>query len=192
MRPKRRGLSRTRSAIRSKRAAARVADLESECRAILVRVPNLPRESVPEGADDSANVEVHRWGTPRNFKDEGFDPKDRVALGVALGILDFEQNLFKLQFEGEYYLRLTSEVPLTNLHREEILEEKVMLLSYTAYTPSFLSEAGSYGRDVHDLLRQHQFGKAELVKITRPEESYDAFEKLSLDAETVLEQLGLS
>ncbi|HEY6402613.1 MAG TPA: serine--tRNA ligase, partial [Blastocatellia bacterium] len=200
---------------------AKLDDLENEFRAILTTVPNLPHESVPVGADESANLEVHRWGTPRDFKTEGFEPKDHVDLGVGLGILDqeratkvtgarfavlcglgaklerglinfmldlhtkehgyremqppfidnndslfgtgnlpkFEADLFKLRFERDYYLVPTAEVPLTNLHRDEILNEKDLTLSYTAYTPCFRSEAGSYGRDTRGLIRQHQFDK---------------------------------
>jgi seryl-tRNA synthetase len=103
----------------------------------------------------------------------------------------FEQDLFKLRFERDYFLVPTAEVPLTNLHREEILDEKVLPLSYTAYTPCFRSEAGSYGRDVRGLIRQHQFDKVELVKITKPEDSYEALERLTRDAERVLQLLGL-
>jgi seryl-tRNA synthetase len=82
-------------------------------------------------------------------------------------------------------------VPVTNLHREEILDGARLPLSYTAWTPCFRSEAGSYGKDVKGLIRQHQFNKVELVKITRPEESFAALERLTADAETVLERLGL-
>ena len=232
---------------------AKIDEMESEFRAILTGVPNLPHESVPVGADESANLEVRRWGTPRDFAAEGFEPKDHVDLGVGLGILDqeratkmtgarfavlrglgakleralinfmldlhttehgyrevlppfivnddslfgtgqlpkFEADLFKLRFERDYYLIPTAEVPLTNLHRDEILNEKELTLSYTAYTPCFRSEAGSYGRDVRGLIRQHQFDKVELVKITRPEDSYEALEQLTRDAETVLQRLGL-
>jgi seryl-tRNA synthetase len=232
---------------------AKLDEMENEFRAILVNVPNLPHESVPVGADESANLEVHRWGTPRDFAAEGFEPKDHVDLGVELGILDqeratkitgarfavllglgakleralinfmldlhtqehgyretlppfiinsnslfgtgqlpkFEADLFKLRFERDYYLAPTAEVPLTNLHRDEILNEKDLTLSYTAYTPCFRSEAGSYGRDVRGLIRQHQFDKVELVKITKPEDSYEALERLTRDAETVLERLEL-
>jgi seryl-tRNA synthetase len=210
---------------------AKLDEMENEFRAILVNVPNLPHESVPVGADESANLEVHRWGTPRDFAAEGFEPKDHVDLGVELGILDqeratkitgarfavllglgakleralinfmldlhtqehgyretlppfiinnnslfctgqlpkfeadlfklrferdyylepFEADLLKLRFERDYYLAPTAEVPLTNLHRDEILNEKDLTLSYTAYTPCFRSEAGSYGRDVRGL-----------------------------------------
>jgi seryl-tRNA synthetase len=103
----------------------------------------------------------------------------------------FEQDLFKVRFERDYYLVPTAEVPLTNLHREEILEEKELPLYYTAYTPCFRSEAGSYGRDVRGLIRQHQFDKVELVKLTKPEDSYAELEKMTRDAETVLQRLGL-
>jgi seryl-tRNA synthetase len=232
---------------------AKLDDMENEFRAILRSVPNLPHESVPVGADESANLEVRQWGTPRDFAAEGFEPKDHVDLGVGLGILDqeratkmtgarfavlcglgakleralinfmldlhtkehgyremlppfivndeslfgtgqlpkFESDLFKLRFERDYYLVPTAEVPLTNLHRDEILNEKELTLSYTAYTPCFRSEAGSYGRDVRGLIRQHQFDKVELVKFTKPEDSYEALERLTRDAETVLERLGL-
>jgi len=238
---------------KAKGIEAKLEEMESEFRAILTTVPNLPHESVPVGADESANLEVRRWGTPRDFAAEGFEPKDHVDLGVSLGILDqeratkvtgarfavlsglgakleralinfmldlhtqengyremlppfivnddslfgtgqlpkFEADLFKLRFERDYYLVPTAEVPLTNLHRDEILNEKDLPLSYTAYTPCFRSEAGSYGRDVRGLIRQHQFDKVELVKITRPEDSYEALERLTRDAETVLERLGL-
>jgi seryl-tRNA synthetase len=255
-----------------------LALIEESLRRILTRVPNLPHESVPIGANESANMEVHRWETPRDFAAEGFNPKDHVDLGVALGILDqeratkvtgsrfavlyglgakleralinfmldlhtkehsyrealppfmvnkdslfgtgqlpkFEADLYKVNSWGEsptadelknlmppsraedflqaisaYYLVPTAEVPLTNLHRDEILNEKDLTLSYTAYTPCFRSEAGSYGRDVRGLIRQHQFDKVELVKITKPEDSYEALERLTRDAETVLERLGL-
>jgi seryl-tRNA synthetase len=232
---------------------AKLDEMENEFRAILTTVPNLPHESVPVGADESANLEVHKWGTPRDFRVEGFEPKDHVDLGVGLGILDqeraakvtgarfavlcglgaklerglinfmldlhtkehgyretlppfivnddslfgtgqlpkFEADLFKLRFERDYYLIPTAEVPLTNLHRDEILNEKDLTLSYTAYTPCFRSEAGSYGRDVRGLIRQHQFDKVELVKLTKPEDSYEALERLTRDAETVLERLEL-
>ena len=236
-----------------KAAEVRVEELENEFRNILTRVPNLAHESVPVGKDESANVEVRRWGTPRDFAAEGFTPKDHVDIGTALGILDqdratkvtgarfsvlsglgakleraliafmldlhttehgyremlppfmvntdslfgtgqlpkFEQDLFKLRFERDYYLVPTAEVPLTNLHRDEILEEKDLTISYTAYTPCFRSEAGSYGRDVRGLIRQHQFDKVELVKLTKPEDSYAALEELTGNAETVLQRLEL-
>jgi seryl-tRNA synthetase len=103
----------------------------------------------------------------------------------------FEEDLFKVENAG-YYLIPTAEVPLTNLHREEILDGVRLPLSYTAWTPCFRSEAGSYGKDVRGLIRQHQFDKVELVKFARPEESFDALERLTRDAETVLQRLGLA
>jgi seryl-tRNA synthetase len=103
----------------------------------------------------------------------------------------FEEDLFKLTDERGFYLVPTAEVPLTNLHGDEILSEKDLPVSYTAYTPCFRSEAGSYGRDTRGLIRQHQFDKVELVKLTKPEDSYDALEQLTGHAETVLQRLGL-
>jgi seryl-tRNA synthetase len=89
------------------------------------------------------------------------------------------------------YLIPTAEVPLTNLHRDEILDGRLLPLRYTAYTPCFRSEAGTYGADVKGLIRQHQFDKVELVKFTTPEQSYDELESLTRNAETILERLGL-
>jgi seryl-tRNA synthetase len=102
----------------------------------------------------------------------------------------FADDLFKL--EGcDYFLVPTAEVPVTNIHREEILREEDLPLSYTAYTPCFRSEAGSYGQDVRGLIRQHQFDKVELVKFTTPETSYQELEILLQNAEEVLQELGL-
>jgi len=102
----------------------------------------------------------------------------------------FQEDLFKL--EGlPYYLVPTAEVPVTNIHRDEILQEEDLPLYYTAYTPCFRSEAGSYGKDVRGLIRQHQFNKVELVKFCQPENSYDELERLLADAEEVLQELGL-
>ncbi len=102
----------------------------------------------------------------------------------------FEEDLFKLQ-GWDLYLIPTAEVPVTNIHREEILEEAQLPLRYTAYTPCFRSEAGSYGKDVRGLIRQHQFDKVELVKITTPERSWEELEGLVADAEEVLRRLRL-
>ena len=102
----------------------------------------------------------------------------------------FEEDLFRLRDE-DYFLIPTAEVPLTNFHRDEILDEDRLPLSYTAYTPCFRREAGSYGKDTRGLIRQHQFNKVELVKFTTPERSYDDLERLLADAETVLQRLGL-
>jgi len=102
----------------------------------------------------------------------------------------FQEDLFKL--EGwPYFLVPTAEVPVTNIHRDEILPAEALPLNYTAYTPCFRSEAGSYGKDVRGLIRQHQFNKVELVKFTLPETSYDELERLRQDAEEVLQELGL-
>ncbi len=102
----------------------------------------------------------------------------------------FEAELFKI-VDPEYYLIPTAEVPVTNLHRQEILRDEQLPLYYTAYTPCFRREAGSYGKDVRGLIRQHQFNKVELVKFVRPEDSYDELEKLTADAEDILQKLKL-
>jgi seryl-tRNA synthetase len=102
----------------------------------------------------------------------------------------FEEELFKV--EGtDYFLIPTAEVPVTNIHQDEVLEEKVLPLYYTAYTPCFRKEAGSYGKDTRGLIRQHQFNKVELVKFAKPETSYDELEKLLSNAEEVLKRLKL-
>ena len=103
----------------------------------------------------------------------------------------FEQDLFKVGGEWDLFLIPTAEVPLTNLHRGEILDGRTLPLRYTAYTPCFRSEAGSYGADVRGLIRQHQFDKVELVKFTTPDQSYDELESLTQNAEEVLRRLGL-
>jgi seryl-tRNA synthetase len=103
----------------------------------------------------------------------------------------FEQDLFKIAGDWDLFLIPTAEVPLANLHRDEILDGRELPLSYTAYTPCFRSEAGSYGADVRGLIRQHQFDKVELVKFTTPDKSYEEFEALTRHAETVLERLEL-
>jgi seryl-tRNA synthetase len=225
-------------------------EAESKMRDLLSALPNIPHESVPVGADESANEEVRRWGEPPVFD---FDAKDHVDLGVRLGILDteraskiasarfailrgagatlsralvnfmldlhtrehgyeetlppfivnrdalfgtgqlpkFEQDLFKLADERGLYLSPTAEVPVTNIRREEMLDAADLPLKSVAYSPCFRSEAGSYGRDTRGLIRQHQFEKVELVKITRPEDSYDELESLTRNAERVLQLLGL-
>ena len=103
----------------------------------------------------------------------------------------FEQDLFKIAGDWDLYLIPTAEVPLTNLYRGEILDGRQLPLRYTAYTPCFRSEAGSYGADVRGLIRQHQFDKVELVKFTTPEQSFDELERLTADAEDVLKRLEL-
>jgi len=118
-----------------------------------------------------------------------FMVNEKAMIGTG-NLPKFAADLFRLEQFG-YYLIPTAEVPLTNLHREEILDGARLPLSYTAWTPCFRSEAGSYGKDVKGLIRQHQFNKVELVKITKPEESFAALERLTADAETVLQRLGL-
>jgi len=102
----------------------------------------------------------------------------------------FEQDLFKIQ-DWDYYLIPTAEVPVTNIHREEVLNEEDLPIFYVSYTPCFRSEAGSHGKDTRGLIRQHQFNKVELVKFTRPEDSYDELENLTRNAEEILRRLEL-
>ena len=116
---------------------------------------------------------------------------NRASLEGTGQLPKFESDLFKIAGDWDLFLIPTAEVPLTNLHRAEILNGDTLPLKYVAYTPCFRSEAGSYGADVRGLIRQHQFDKVELVKITRPEQSYDELEALTLNAEEVLKRLGL-
>ena len=226
-----------------------VASLDAEIRSLMLRIPNLPHASVPDGPDESANRVEKVWGEPPTLN---FEPRAHDEIGTALGILDFEraakisgarfvvyrgagamleralitfmldlhtsrhgytevlppylvkasalegtgnlpkfeQELFKVD-GGEFYLIPTAEVPVTNLHREEILEEAQLPVKYCAFTPCFRSEAGSYGKDTKGMIRQHQFHKVELVKFAHPEHSYEELEGLTRDAEAVLEALGL-
>ncbi len=226
----------------------KITELEQRQRDILLSIPNVPDKTVPDGKDDSANVEIRRWGEPTVFD---FEPKAHWDLGADLGILDperaakvtgarfhfysgagaklersitnfflnthtehgykeifppymantasmtgtgqlpkFSEDMFKL--EGlDYYLIPTAEVPVTNLHREEILDASQLPIKYCAYSACFRAEAGSAGRDTRGLIRQHQFNKVELVKFTTPETSYEELEKLTNDAERVLQLLGL-
>jgi len=229
---------------------AELAEIDAQRDALLLTLPNLPHETVPVGASADDNVEVRKWGTPKDFT---FTPKPHWDLGAALGILDFEratrmsgarfavlmgagaqlsralinfmlelhatehgyteveppflvnrtaltgtgnlpkfeQDLFKISGDWDLFLIPTAEVPVTNLHREEILDGRLLPLKYTAYTPCFRSEAGSYGADVRGLIRQHQFDKVELVKFTTPEQSHEELESLTRNAETILERLEL-
>jgi seryl-tRNA synthetase len=226
-----------------------VAALDEEFRQAMASIPNLPHESVPLGADAGANVEIHRWGTPRQFD---FTPKAHWDLGPELGILDFERaakitgarfavywglgakleralasfmldmhtrehgytevlppfminsaslfgtgqlpkfaaDLFKVE-NSDFWLAPTAEVPVTNLFRDETLDAGRLPIKLCAFTACFRSEAGSYGRDVRGIIRQHQFQKVELVKFARPEESYAELERLTEDAEDILKRLGL-
>jgi len=115
---------------------------------------------------------------------------NRAALVGTGQLPKFEEDLFHVA-PGDYFLIPTAEVPLTNLHREEILEQDELPVNYVAYTPCFRSEAGSYGKDVRGLIRQHQFNKVEMVKLTEPEDSYDELEKMVQNAEAVLKKLEL-
>ena len=115
---------------------------------------------------------------------------NRVTMTGTGQLPKFEEELFKL--EGtDYFLIPTAEVPVTNIHQDEVLEEEVLPLYYTAYTPCFRKEAGSYGKDTRGLIRQHQFNKVELVKFAKPENSYEELERLLDNAEEVLRRLKL-
>jgi seryl-tRNA synthetase len=115
---------------------------------------------------------------------------NKTSMTVTGQLPKFEEELFKIE-NGTYYLIPTAEVPVTNIHQDEILPEESLPVLYTAYTPCFRREAGSYGKDTRGLIRQHQFNKVELVKFTRPQDSYEELEKLTLNAEEVLKRLGL-
>jgi seryl-tRNA synthetase len=218
-------------------------------RELMVGVPNIPHESVPVGKSADDNVEVRRWGQPRQFD---FPPKAHWDLGTELKILDleratkvtgarfavywgigarleralinffldvhtrehgyievlppflinsrslegtgqlpkFKDDLFKIE-NTDFWLAPTAEVPVTNLFRDETLNAANLPISLCAYTPCFRSEAGSYGRDVRGIIRQHQFQKVELVKFTLPEQSWEEHEKLTADAEDILKRLEL-
>lgn len=239
------GLKTEQAALENQREEA-----ENAMRELLAGLPNIPAADVPVGADESANVEIRKWGEPKSFD---FEPKDHVDLGETLGILDqeratkitgsrfailngagarleralvnfmldvhttehgytetlppflvnrkslfgtnqlpkFEEDLFHIKDEREFALIPTAEVPVTNYHAEEILDAKDLPKYYTAYTPCFRSEAGSYGRDTRGLIRQHQFEKVELVKLSLPENSAEEHEKLTANAERILQLLGL-
>ena len=227
----------------------RLAEIEGDLIAIELTFPNAPHESVPTGADESANRLEREWGEKPSFD---FTPKAHWDLGESLKILDFErgtkvtgarftflvgaaaklsralmnfmldlherqgyvellppfivnadsmrgtgqlpkfeEDLFRLTHEKPLYLIPTAEVPVTNFHRDEILDAEALPLLYTAYTPCFRSEAGSHGKDTRGLIRQHQFEKVEIVKFTRPDQSWDELEKLLKDAEEVLQLLKL-
>ncbi|MBL4942011.1 MAG: serine--tRNA ligase [Colwellia sp.] len=220
--------------------------------AIASALPNLLAESVPVGKDEDDNVEIKRWGTPREFD---FEVKDHVDLGLAIGKgLDFEsgaklagtrfavmrgkiaklhralaqfmldmhteehgyqemyvpylvnehslygtgqlpkfgEDLFHTNLSGKKFSLIpTSEVPLTNIYRDEIIDEAELPIKMAAHTPCFRSEAGSGGRDIRGLIRQHQFDKVEMVQLVKPETSMAALDELTGHAETILEKLEL-
>ncbi len=233
-----------------KQSEDKLVTIQSELDALLMGIPNLPHESVPEGKDENDNVEVRRWGEPAKFD---FEVKDHVALGEALGMLDFEiaakitgsrfmhmvgplaqlhraliqfmlnyhinehgyqevyvpyivnadslrgtgqlpkfeEELFRIDSDNEYYLIPTAEVPVTNIARDTIVEDKQLPVKYVCHTPCFRSEAGSYGKDTRGMIRQHQFEKVELVQMVRPQDSWQALEELTGHAEAILQQLKL-
>ncbi len=226
----------------------RLRVIEEETKALILTIPNIPNESVPAGSDETENIEIRKWGSPREF---AFEPLNHWDIAEALDIIDFdraakisgarfalmkgtgarleralmnfmldmntqrgykevfppiivnresmtgtgqlpkfEMELFRIS-DPELYLIPTAEVPVTNIHRDEILRETDLPLYYTAYTPCFRREAGSYGKDTRGLIRQHQFNKVELVKFVKPEDSYEELEKLTGNAEDILQKLGL-
>src|SRR6202789_4222395 len=132
-------------------------------------------------------------GSSQVFKVVAVDPNARTAdiRSVFDPPLDLNVSWSQLLFERKLWLIPTAEVPVTNLYRDEVLDAARLPISLTAYTPCFRSEAGSYGKDVRGIIRQHQFQKVELVKFTRPENSYEEHEKLTRNAETILQKLGL-
>ena len=227
-----------------------LANAESALRELLLLVPNLPSATTPFGLSEADNVEVRRFGAPRQFDKEGFEPRPHWELGPKLGIIDFERGVklaksrFVLlagdgarleralinfmvdthvargykewwcpvlgnaetltgtgnlpKFEADLfkttealYLIPTAEVMLTNIHRDEVLESDDLPLHYCAFTPCFREEAGSAGRDTRGLIRVHQFDKVEMVKFATPETSFDELESMVVDAENILQLLGL-
>ena len=226
-----------------------LGQIQEQLNDIVMSIPNLCDDSVPEGKDDSDNIEVRKWGEIREFS---FTPLPHWEIGEQQDIIDFvtaaklagarfallkgfasrlsralvnffldlhtqrhgytevlppfmvntktmtgtgqlpkfAEDLFKIE-NWDMWLIPTAEVPVTNIHSEETLDEHQLPIKYTAYTPCFRSEAGSYGKDTRGLIRQHQFEKVELVKFTTPETSRDELESLLQDAEEVLQLLKL-
>ena len=220
---------------------------EAEFAGVLMEIPNLLHESVPDGDNEDANVELRQWGAPRSD-----EVPPHWDIGEALGILDFEagatlagsrfsvlrgmgarleraliqfmmdlhadahgyeevwvpaianrktmtgtgqlpkfeHDLYKLEGE-ELFLIPTAEVPVTSLYQDQILDADALPIKHCAYTPCFRREAGSAGRDVRGMIRQHQFDKVELVQLVRPENALDALDGLTADAEAVLQALEL-
>ncbi len=222
--------------------------LDAEIKAALDVIPNLPRADVPDGADETGNVEVRKVGTPVRLD---FAPKQHFEIGEALGLMDFEaaqkisgarfvilkgalarleralasfmldlhtsefgytevnppilvkdqaaygtaqlpkfaEDLFKTT--NDFWLLPTAEISLTNLVREQIIDEAQLPMRVTAWTPCFRSEAGAAGKDTRGMIRQHQFSKVELVSITTPDAALDEHERMTACAEEVLKRLGL-
>lgn len=226
-----------------------VRELDNQLNDIMLRIPNIPHESVPIGESEEDNIVSRYWGQKPDFD---FEPKPHYEIAENLGILDFEsaakvagsrfvfykglgarleralinfmldlhvdqhgyeeilppyivnrtsmtgtgqlpkfeEDAFKIQ-DIDMFLIPTAEVPVTNIHRDEILDVNDLPKCYAAFSACFRSEAGSAGRDTRGLIRQHQFNKVELVKFVKPEESYNELEKLVKDAEKVLQLLNL-
>ncbi|MEG1602301.1 MAG: serine--tRNA ligase [Cloacibacillus sp.] len=223
--------------------------IQAELDDLALRIPNRPNASVPKGKDENDNIEMRRWGTPRQFE---FEPKPHWELGEALGIMDFDRGVklsgsrftvlkgagarlerglmnFMLdlhttqhgftevatpalvstktmtgtgnlpKFADDLYrcacddlwLIPTAEVPVTNLHSGEVFKESDLPKYYCAYTPCFRREAGSAGRDMRGMLRQHQFDKVEMVKLALPDNSYAELEHMTNCAAEILELLGI-
>ena len=227
-----------------------LSKLSSQLNELLLNLPNILHDSVPDGSDESSNKEVRLWGEPGIFD---FKVKDHVVLGQELGMFDFttaskisgsrfviikndlarlnraliqfmldvhtqENNyiehyvpsivkadalvgtgqlpkfgddLFKIDGDDNFYLIPTAEVPLTNVAGDKIYNPEELPVKLVAHTPCYRSEAGSYGQDTRGMIRQHQFEKVELVHIVKPEDSYDALEELTKNAESILIKLGL-
>ena len=227
----------------------KIQALEQQVQEKLLGIPNTPEDSIPDGADESANKMVRDWGKKPELS---FKLKNHVEIGEQLGLIDlkraakitgarfavykgqgagliralinfmidvqtrengyeelyppflvnkesmqatgqlpkFEEELFATR-DDPLYLIPTAEVPVTNFHRDEILEEESLPICYAAYTPCFRREAGSYGKDTQGLIRQHQFDKVELVKFSRPEDSAAELEALVENAESILKKLNL-
>ncbi|WP_298609413.1 serine--tRNA ligase [uncultured Thiothrix sp.] len=233
-----------------KTAEQDLVKIQTDLETIALGLPNILDASVPDGADENQNVEVRRWGEPKQFD---FEPKQHFELGANQDWMDFEsaskltgarfvvlraamarlhraltqfmldthtqqhgytelyvpymvnadslrgtgqlpkfeEDLFKLNNEQGYYLIPTSEVPVTNLVRDTIVDAANLPLKFTSHTPCFRSEAGSHGKDTRGLIRQHQFEKVEMVQITRPDQSWQALEEMVGNAEAILQKLGL-
>jgi len=231
-------------------AKKQLDDVQGQIHEMMMGMPNLLDESVPEGKSEDDNIEVRKWGEPTVLD---FEAKDHVELGAPNDWLDFEtaakitgsrfvvmrgdmarlhraliqfmldlhtgehgyeevyvpflvnrdslkgtgqlpkfeEDLFALKGESEYYLIPTAEVPITNISRGEIIDAKDMPVKYTAHTPCFRSEAGSYGRDTRGMIRQHQFEKVEMVQLVKPDDSWAALEEITGHAETILQKLNL-
>lgn len=233
-----------------KQAEESLRTLQESINSNALQIPNIPEDGLPIGEDEADNVEIRKWGEPRQFD---FEIKDHTDVGEGLGLLDFEmaakltgsrfsvlkgglarlnraliqfmldthtqkygytemyvpyivnsdslqgtgqlpkfeEDLFKLRGERDYYLIPTSEVPLTNSVRDDIVPLEQLPIKVTAHTPCFRSEAGSAGRDTRGLIRQHQFEKVEMVNIVRADDSAQALEDMTAQAEYILQQLNL-